>query len=296
MRWDCWGGGWVRPRAAACAACCVAAAAAACASGASVITASGYQHPDYGYGVSALDQGGALLPAGWQIENYYPRSFLGGQPALVAKDGPEYRTRYLIDADGDGDFEVDAEAQAYDLRFEHERHGGVIWVRTTPVSVEWGSRDLRVLARKYVESVSGAGFELVQFTAATVVSRERRWASSVVGEVPATLAGQQAHAVIMDVANVDQLKLDPSHRSARVEFVLARTPYAYVTTGRNPARFPVVLIAGYANQPTDFDASLADFWGLLGRIVMVGRQGFAVEAGPAAVDAAAPPPAASAAP
>jgi hypothetical protein len=150
----------------------------------------------------------------------------------------------------------------------------VIWLSTVLVSPELRSVEPRVLARDYMESVSGAGYEVVSFSTRKVVTAERRWASTIVIQEDAILAGCGAHVVVMDVANVDQLKLDPTARAARVKIVIARTPFTYLYSERPRIELPVVMVAGYASRPEDFDASVAELDGLLARIVMWGKSGF----------------------
>jgi hypothetical protein len=54
--------------------------------------------------------------------------------------------------------------------------------------------------------------------------------------------------------------------------------------------FPVLMIAGYANLPEDFERGAADFEKFLGRIVMRGQRGFSSQAVEKPAPAPEPPP------
>jgi hypothetical protein len=78
------------------------------------------------------------------------------------------------------------------------------------------------------------------------------------------------------------------------------TRFVYHPKGTNKkVVFPVLLLAGYANQPDDFDAGLVEFHQLLNRVVIEGAHGYSyVPPAPAASPAptAAAPTAAAPAP
>jgi hypothetical protein len=44
--------------------------------------------------------------------------------------------------------------------------------------------------------------------------------------------------------------------------------------------YPMVVLAGYSNMPTDFQTGLADFHDFLGRVTVAGRAGLTLEATP----------------
>jgi hypothetical protein len=174
----------------------------------------------------------------------------------------------------------------YDLRFEHMQTAGVIWLSSVPVSTYDGGKELRVLMQDYVDSVAGAGYEVARIGRGRMVV-SRRYAAQVVELLPGRLAGCDALGAVIDVANVDQLQMTPGSRRMRVKLVIVR---AGLTHEHGTTRFPVFLVAGYANQPDFFARDLADFTSLLGRITLRGQTGYAEQAPSQATDAGAAGP------
>ena len=271
------------------------------------ITGQGYRHGVYDYGLMPRSDG-QLVPNGWQLDNYFTERQrvrkAGGSPAwqqvLTPKDGPDYKTEYQLDLTGSGEFDADEEAYLYDLRFTHSVHAGVIWMMTVPVPVRWQNKDLSVLTREYVDDISGSGFEIVEYKAMRVEGREKTFASTIVETAAGTVAGREAYAATVDVANLDQLRLNPNHRHRRARVVLIRSGLVYVYTHRSKKyTFPVVLFLGYSNRPAEFPHGLPAFEDFVDRVVIAGQSGAALQfqsavPEPAAVAAPAPPPEATA--
>jgi hypothetical protein len=105
------------------------------------------------------------------------------------------------------------------------------------------------------------------------------------------VAGQDAFSTVVDVSNVDRLRVDPQSVEVRVEYVMVRTPFQFTPRLGGAARLPVVLLASHASSPADFEASSADFRNLLGRIDIDGHAGFSEEKAveESAADASATP-------
>ena len=104
------------------------------------------------------------------------------------------------------------------------------------------------------------------------------------------LAGNEAYATVVDISNVDRLRVDPKGVDARVMLIIAHTPLQYKHNhygGRTV--FPVLMMASYSNSPEDFDASLQDYKDFLGRIQLGGRMGFELQQAPPGPDASAAP-------
>lgn len=245
------------------------------------ITPTGYQSNNYSLSVENDPSSSALLPPEWKLDNYYMATARGGskKAALQPKDGEEYKTSFDFDLDGDGKSDHDEEEYVYELRFTHRNHDGTIFLRTLPLSVDQGAKHLDVLLSNYAEASTGAGYEVVKLNENTSVLVEKRYAVTVSGRSKAELAGREALVARLDVANLDQLKLDPHARKEQVELVLAHTAYVYeIKNARqeSPSHFPVLLLVGYANQPEHFEEGLKDFRNFLGRLKLGQSAGFKV--------------------
>jgi hypothetical protein len=129
---------------------------------------------------------------------------------------------------------------------------------------------------------------------------EKRYAAEVIEQSEAKLADRTAFYAVIDVANIDQIKLTPSTRHVRVELVFARpgTDYMLKSRRRGAQAFPALLMAGYANFPEDFAADEPAFRTILSEIEIGGQRGFTVASAstPAAAASAVAPPAPSPAP
>jgi hypothetical protein len=256
------------------------------------LTPAGFSHEKYAYRVTT--DGSTFLGNDWMLDNYYTDEMGTQQP----KRNGTYATKYVFDRNGDGKVDSTQDALTYDLRFQHKKHEAFIWLRTIPISNELKDKDLRVLMKDYVDEIAGAGYEAVQLENQRVGVSEKRYAAEVVEQGAATLAGKEAYRALMDVANIDQIKLTPTDRRVRVELVFIRTGFEYVlsTLGeKDDVKFPVLMIAGYANMPDDFVADQSSFASLLSRIEIAGRRGFATGSGTAGDAAASNPVAVDAA-
>ncbi len=81
------------------------------------------------------------------------------------------------------------------------------------------------------------------------------------------VSGYEAQFARVDLSNLEQLKLDPKHRTAVFEIALVRTDYVW--SAHQKAAFPVYLLIGYRNHPDYFDAGLDDFHELLQRVDLI---------------------------
>jgi len=190
----------------------------------------GYRHTAYGYRVDAVHAPDPkianenLLGNDWKADNFYRDD---ATKELVQKATEDYRTTYEFDVDGDGKSDYEKEKFLYDLRFKHLKRDAVIWLRTLPLSDDLKNKDLRVLLQRYVDEVSGAGFEAVKLGPTTTIIREKRFAASVIDRGPFKLGEQDAYETTFDVANVDEVTISPHARRTRVRIVLVRTPFEY---------------------------------------------------------------------
>ncbi len=201
----------------------------------------------------------AFVGPNWRVDNFQ-------QPYSISKlkTGSLYRYDAHLDVDGDGDLETIEDLPLYDLRLISTRDNGVIWLRSIPVTNDTYRLGVRALLERYVNSISGAGYARASMGRQGSMSTERRYAARVVSSEPITVGGRAAAAALLEVANVDQLQLDASSRIERVAVVITHARGRLRT--RASGTFPVLLIAGYANSPAAFDASLADFQRFVGSI------------------------------
>jgi hypothetical protein len=237
----------------------------------------GYQHTTYHYRVDATHAADPqvanenLLGNDWKLDNYYYDS----TNSLAQKATEPYRIKYELDINDDGKTDFSQEDFFYDLRFKHLKRDALIWLRTVPISTDLKEKELRVLVQRYVDEVSGAGYEAVKLGPTTTLVREKRFGATVIDRGPFQLAGQDAYETTFDVANVDEVAVNPNARRVRVRVVLVRTPFEYSARPlRGKARkFPVLMVAGYANLAEDFATDEQAFQQLLAHTAIADKRG-----------------------
>lgn len=260
------------------------ACATMCRPSMGAFTPSGYTHQEYPYTVRYQNQKEQLLmSADWQLDNLTMQ-----YGSMKPKRGADYESTLFLDIDDDGKADDLGTFLTYDLRFEHKKTGSTISVRTVPIELNEKDRELRVLADRLVEQISGGGYDVVQLKGELyATNKERRYAAKILKSAPAKVAGKDAYTTTVDVSNVDRLRVDPQSVEMRVQYVLVRTPFEFKPR-MYQRRFPVVMVFSYRSTPADFDAQSADFRDLLSRIAIDDASGF-TEGEPAAPPAAAPP-------
>jgi hypothetical protein len=199
------------------------------------------------------------MAPGWSLDNY--RRELG---EWVPKASNEYISTFDFDDNNDGRSDGTLSAFTYALRYEHRVHSGVIWLREVPISAKLRDKDLRILMQSYVDEITSSSYEVVRLDSTTAAVLERRYAAAVIEQGPVTIAGRPGYFATVDVANLDQLRVSPDARARRVQLVIFRAPKdetldADPRRRRNPqtGSFPVLIVAGYSNLPTDFTTSSA---------------------------------------
>jgi hypothetical protein len=130
--------------------------------------------------------------------------------------------------------------------------------------------------KDYVDEASRAGFEVVVFGMRSQLV-ERRYGTRTVREGDSQLAKRVAYEATVDVANIDRIKVDPKAVETRVRLVLVRFPHTYAVKAMESTQdheFPMLLLAGYANNPEDFEAGEKDFEDFLNRIKVTNATGY----------------------
>ncbi len=205
-----------------------------------------------------------IIGPDWTLENTQPQS--SGSSVLVSKTGPTWESVVRFDVDGDGVFDRNETIRDAELIFRHTRSDAAIWLSVYPIPQRREHTDLEVLAREYVEGVSGtANISKVQVgtSDAWIAGTERRYATRVVSGTPMSVSGYEAFKVTFEVANVDQLQLSADARWTRASLVIVR-PGWWWEKGRSV--WPSLLVMGYGNAPDRFANSEGQFMSLVSRL------------------------------
>jgi hypothetical protein len=220
-----------------------------------------FRHPAYGYSLPES----AVSSADWILDNY--RRSRGN---LVAKQGTRYAYQLELDDDDDGIADARVPMQWWDLHYQHRRDSSEMWVTTRPVAQRFRDTELRVLARRYVEGVSGEGIGFVRLGQLDLVT-SRRYATRALSEREMFVGAFPAYEVIFEVANLDQVELDADARWERARIVIVRPGFYFIprSAGDTSDLLPVVMTLGYSSFPEDFAAHTAEFDRLLSEITLI---------------------------
>lgn len=228
----------------------------------------GFHHSRYAYDVRYADPSARrVMPAGWRLDNYRQTS-----SGLSAKSSGYYQSTFEFDTNRDDRPDAVDTIPTFDLRFEHARTGGVVWLRTIPAPSYESNSALYMLSRDYLAGVSNAGAELARF-GLHGSDGKRHFVVQVLETRTAQLAGLEALAVTIEIARLDELKSSAQAARKRVKLVLVRAGLSHRVPASD-AEFPAVLVAGYASQPEFFAQRLPDFYAFLERIVLEDRAGY----------------------
>lgn len=207
-----------------------------------------------------------ILGPDWILDNYQrtPARKKGDPDTFTRKVGNEYTSVAKFDLDDDGTYEDTVKLPSYDFLFKNRKTNAQIWVSTIPLSRDLGDKELRVLLSNYVDLASGAGAVVVNFgLGGMTVSGGKRFSARLLEKAEAQLMGQAALAGTIETADIDQLKLSPDARWEKTRVVLVKPEFRF---GRGDARFRVLMIAGYSNNPEDFDKQYPEFKRLLSKV------------------------------
>ena len=243
-----------------------------CGANKNVFTANAFHQGRYEYDVAYQDVAAQrLLPEDWRIDNYYSRA---NDPTLRPKTFGKYETEVEFDVDGDGHCEAKETLSTFDLRFENRHSAGVIWLRSVPIDETDRDKELRVLMRNAVDSVAGA--EYVYWRVGDrVFGVGEHLVAQQLDVLSATVAGREAYVSTIELASVDQLKLNERRRLRNVRLVMIRSGFSHELSGYGvEKKFPVIIVAGLSDLPEYFERDLPAFQQFIGQITIGGIKGY----------------------
>ncbi len=227
--------------------------------------ASGYKHPTHPLAVRYHDAGAKVfISKDWRIDNY----ILGEHGApMVAKDGDDYKIVRNVDFDGDG-VPDRQKVHRFELKLVHRSNDSVIWMRLIPLAKGDEGLELRVFVDRYVEALTGTGFFAEDLPSGKAKARAQRFAAKVLDVKSRTLGQVEALQADIELANVDQLRLDPASRHAKIRVIFARPGFADTVQGsvRFDIQAPVLVAVGFFSGPGTFDGSVRDFESFVGAV------------------------------
>jgi len=229
-----------------------------------------------------------FLPDDWRLDNY---TYDTTSKKWHEKEGKQYRAQRLLDEDGDGTVtssETHTES-IYDLRFVNSRDNAVIWLKVHPMEASQANLDLDVLLENYADGLAGTGLFEQSSLFGLAVDKVRHFTSFIVKKEPTALGQLPAIRGVIEIADLDKLRLDRNHRDSKAELVFAKVIYLEDLGPNKPhaSRWPIaeglssngqyvhykaqrtgLLVIGYYDDATRFESHLPDLHALLDRIVI----------------------------
>ncbi len=209
----------------------------------------------------------------WKIDNYYASCSKG---VFERKTGKTYKGVRYVDWGGDGTSDA-YKTYYYDLRLRHRNNPGTIWVITTDIPTRMKSTFIDVFLDNYVTSLTGAEIQIHSAPTVAVHIDERRHATKILKKERLDVGPHGAVDAVIEIANVDQLRLDPNHRTAmerlvilKIDGIVGDQNFTSIHTQKRPGK--VLMIIGYYNTPEYFESGLDDFESFLKQFTF-GKQG-----------------------
>lgn len=214
----------------------------------------------------------------WAIDNwrkYLKQTASSKTDAFARKDGRDYLGRIRIDMNNDGNAEV-YPIYFSDLELTHKENNGYIWVNARELPEHLGSTKAEVFLRNYAESLSGTEFQPRNGAFSVSGGASRGFATKIIEEDKIEFGQWSGVIATIEVARLEQLRLDPEHRYGfvRVLFVVI-DPFEKMfdeMASSLPRSGKGLLMVGYFNSPDYFRENLEDFYEFLGQFSVGGKR------------------------
>ena len=262
---------------------------AACTSASGALGPQGYEQSLTKYRLDYADATRQkFLPDDWMLDNY---TYNPSSRKWSEKKGDQYRAVRHLDEDGDGTISSSERKieNIFDLRFVNSRDNAVIWLKVHPLLPSYASVDLEVILDDYADGLEGSGLFEQSTLFGLAQDKARHFTTFVVKKEPTALGALPAIRGVIEIADVEKLRLDATHRDSKSELVFAKVTYREKLGINRPAapRWPVVteidkgsaltvyyalrtalLVIGYYDDAARFESHLADLHALLGQIAI----------------------------
>jgi len=217
----------------------------------------GYHHKLLPIHLTSVNrQPNQFVSSDWQLDNFKP-----GADGWEQKTGAGYTTQAVVDLRGDLSETTGSttEVPTFDVLLKHRRTGAQMWMRTELLPEPYRERTLESLVAAYAEQLSGTAFIGVAVYPVSV-AMSRGYATKLVSSSPTKVGDRDAHEAVIEVANLDQLRLDPQSRSAIMHVVFVDSRYDIYQPGpRGRVRGRAIVVLGYSAQPSSYEAVHDDF-------------------------------------
>src|SRR5690606_25928807 len=120
----------------------------------------------------------------------------------------------------------------------------------------------KVLLFNYVKRIAGSGLAFATYDG-DLVAESKRYGTRILSDQAVVLGNHPAHVAEIEIANLDQLELDPSAPRHHAELVLVHSA-KWLPVGKG-VEYNCIVLAGYSARPLVYPKHLAEFDALLGK-------------------------------
>ncbi|HET9238934.1 MAG TPA: hypothetical protein VFO10_16875 [Oligoflexus sp.] len=173
--------------------------------------------------------------------------------------------------------------QDLDLVFKHRETNGVISVQSVPLGESAAYKKLPILAKDHMERLSGLYYASL-VDGGSGVGKGKNYVTNIVEGKAGTIGTADTYEVVVDVANAEQLKLNPEHRLMRYKMVMIkpkapegwkdlRGVYGKKVKPNDryiEETYPALIVLTYAMDHAFYQEYLADFEALVRRFKLRG--------------------------
>jgi hypothetical protein len=237
------------------------------------LDSQGFTHEKLGYVLPyAKANEKVFINSSWTLETNSQ-----GQPS------PKDNSTSRLDVQSYSGHKETITVQDLDLVFKHRETNGVIAVQSAPLGETLAYKKLPILAKDYVERLSGLYYApLVE--GGGRIGRGKNYVTNIVEGQSGTLGTAETYEAVVDVANAEQLKLNPEHRLMRYKMVIIRpkAPEGWKdvrdTYGKKvdpkdryvEETYPALIVLTYAMDHAFYQDYLPDFEALVRRFKLRG--------------------------
>ena len=192
----------------------------------------------------------------WRIVNFKQ----GAKGSWKAKTRDDYTITHKFDLDDNGYNDITIEKDRFDLLLQNKKYDSHISLLSIPLSTEEKAIDLRVFARRIQENLAYTTFRSLNLRPDTKLVRS--YATKRLNLQSRTFQGQPAVEMVLEIANVNQLKLDPKHRLEQIRFLIVKSPNDWrikAEKKRPQTNLPVILVAAHQVNPEFVEETKKDF-------------------------------------
>jgi hypothetical protein len=189
-----------------------------------------------------------ILRGNWVLDNFH----IAAGEGLVMNKGKRYYGKARMDRDGDGKYE-DESIYFFDIKLNHRSSNAVMWIQNQELASKSSHKALEVLMRNYAASLTGAGFYAEANVFSLLTVKQKRFVA-VIQETKKTLVNRfYALQAKIQVFNIDQRKIQPTHQGNTLMVTMVKIPYKYQSAQGTTMIGSSVMIVGYVNRTEDFD-------------------------------------------